>query len=377
MNIIEHREWLHRNAELSFCEYNTSTYIKEQLDKLGIQNRTIAGTGVLAVIGEESGRAVLLRADIDALPIEELSDVSYASENRGVMHACGHDMHTASLLGALSALHKNPPQGTTILGLFQPGEEVAPGGALKVLAEKPFESYDIVAAIGIHASPELPTGTVGIREGEFMASTDEVHINIEGKGGHAARPASLRNPVWAAVELLSELHAITPSTDTEHLLAFGKIEAKGASNVIPDRVAILGTFRAFSREWRKECIATMERLAENIGTKHNVKIVVETRGGYPSVINDPSLAAKAREILGAEFGSDSVIDIAKRLTGEDFGRYGELYPSLFLRFGVTERGVEPTELHTANFRGDNSALHYGAKIYELLGRNIIYLVNKG
>lgn len=365
----EHREWLHRNAELSFKEYRTQQYICEVLDSFGIEYQKIVDTGVLAVIGNREDDCVVLRCDIDALPITEDSGVSYSSENAGVMHACGHDMHTASLIGALAQLKANPPVGRTILGLFQPGEEVAPGGAIKVIESGVLSDYNIKAVVGIHSSPELETGVVGIRSGAFMASTDEIHITVEGKGGHAARPENLRNPVWAAVELLSELHKLKPEdSDIDHILAFGKIEALGATNVIPDRVKIEGTFRTFSEQWRKKCKSTICELASKVAASHSLNIEVSATGGYPAVINDEGLSRSAREVLSSGLSGVRVVEIPRRMTAEDFGRYGEYYPSLFLRFGVTECGVQPTELHRSNFVADSEAVSVGASVYELLGR---------
>lgn len=369
--VTKHREWLHRNAELSFEEYRTQDYICGVLDSFGIEYRRIVGTGVLAIIGSPEDECVVLRCDIDALPIEETSGVEYCSENKGVMHACGHDMHTAALLGALARLKAQKPEGRTILGLFQPGEELAPGGAIKVLNEGVFSGYDVRAVIGIHTSPELETGVIGIREGAFMASTDEVHITVEGKGGHAARPESLRNPVWAAVELLSKLHRLSPTdASIPHILAFGRVEALGATNVIPDRVKIEGTFRTFSEEWREGCKAMMREIAGEVAASHGVEIAVETAGGYPSVVNNPALYSSAKEILGGVFPQDKIVRIPKRMTAEDFGWYSLYFPSLFVRFGVTPEGVQPTELHRSNFVADSSALACGVSIYELLARGV-------
>ncbi len=363
--ITKHREWLHKNAELSFCEFNTCKYICSVLSELGIKHRVVAETGVLAEIGDNFDNAILLRADIDALPIKEESGEDFSARG-DVMHACGHDMHAASLLGALGRLSENPPVGRTVLGLFQPGEEVAPGGAIGVIESGVLDDYNIRAVVGVHTSPELAVGEIGVKSGAFMASTDEVHITVNGKGGHAAKPENLRNPVWAAVEILSELHKIQPPKDIQHILAFGRIEALGATNVIPDSVKIEGTFRTFSEEWRENCKNKMQELAREIAEKHSLNIEVKSEGGYPSVYNNPELTAKAEEILEGE----NLVQIPYRMTAEDFGHFSVRYPSLFLRFGVTPKGEEQTFAHTSKFKAASDALEYGTRIYELLAKKI-------
>ncbi len=368
--IIEHRRWLHQNAELSFEEFRTQEYICNVLTELGIKHQKVAGTGVLAEIGNNPQNTVVLRADIDALPIKESAKIDFRSLNEGVMHACGHDMHTAALLGALEELSKNPPQNRTVLGLFQPGEEMHPGGATKVLAEGVFDGYNIVAFMGQHCSPELPTGTFGIRQGEFMASTDELHIKINGKGGHAAQPALLKNPVWAAVELLERVHNLTPTNDTPHILAFGRIIADGATNVIPDEVYIEGTFRTFSEQWRGECKIELQKIATDVASKHELEIDIEIKDGYPSVYNNEELSNQAQKIFEQKLNQISLIEIPKRMTAEDFGFYGKHYRTLFLRMGVGNESENSTRLHTGDFCPDERSLELGASVMVAMARNL-------
>ncbi len=368
--ITRHREWLHSHPELSFQEFETQRYIRGVLDELGIPNIAVANTGVLATIGSEHNEAILLRADIDALPIEESSGVEFTSKNQGVMHACGHDVHTASLLGAVAALHSNPPQNRTILALFQPGEEVAPGGAIEVLNSGVLDRYNITSAIALHCSPELEIGTFGLHSGPFMASADEVHINVIGKGGHAARPENHRNPVWAAVDLLSSLHAIEAPANTQYILSFGKVVAAGATNIVPDRVEIAGTLRTFSERWRTRCKSEIERLCSETQALHCLDIELAFGEGYPSVLNDPALCQSASDIIASHFGASSVVEIPQRMTAEDFGHITQRYPSLMVRLGVGISGTENSELHRANFCPAPESAAIGSELMEKMAREL-------
>ena len=247
MTPIEFRRHLHAHPELSFREHDTAAFIARQLDELGIAHRPVAGTGVLATIpgrraqGAES-RAVVLRADIDALPVTEQTGLGYTSQNAGVMHACGNDVHAAVLFGALARLAENPDFGGTVIGLFQPGEECNPGGASLVLAEKPFEGYDVAAVIGEHVEPQLEVGTLGFRAGQYMAASDELRFRLHGTGGHGAMRAQLKDPVAAGAELLTRLIALNGE---ECVLSIGRVEAAGATNIVPDEVCMEGTLRTF------------------------------------------------------------------------------------------------------------------------------------
>lgn len=303
---------------------------------------------------------------MDALPIVETAKVDFKSANKGVMHACGHDMHSAMLLGTLVALAENPPEDRCVVGLFQPGEEMHPGGASLVLAEKPFEKYDIKAFVGQHCSPEMAVGTIGMRAGEFMASTDEVHITVRGQGGHAALPHLLRDPVIAAAALLLELKKIAPTDDTKHVLAFGRVVADGATNIIPSEVYIEGTFRTFSEVWRGECKAQIQAVARAIEKEYNVTVDAQIMDGYPSVFNNEQVAERARKIIVEQFGAAALIDLEQRMTAEDFGFYTRLYPALFLRLGVGS----DTKLHTGDFCPDERSLVHGARLLEALARGL-------
>lgn len=362
-NLIEIRRELHRRAELSFEEYRTQQYICELLMSLGIDHCVVATTGVMAVVGDRAKPSIVLRADIDALPIEEAAGVDFCSVNQGVMHACGHDIHAAALIGALIELQKNPPTDRVVVAIFQPGEELNPGGASILLAEGVLDDFDVRAVVGQHCSPELEVGVVGYRAGQFMASTDEIHLTVKGIGGHAAQPESLRNPVRAMVDLLSVLDTIRPADQTPHLLSFGYIKADGATNVVPDEVIIAGTFRTFDEVWRKACKSLICKLSAEVAEKHNLTIEVDIRDGYPVVFNDPCLTAQAIECLRSVV---TPVEIPRRMTAEDFGYFANRYPSLFLRLGVGT----PTRLHTSSFCPDESSIPIAATVLSTLARNL-------
>ena len=362
MTPIEFRRELHRHPELSFREERTARFIAEALTEAGIDFRPIAGTGILARIegrGQQN-KAIVLRADIDALPIHERVDVEWRSENEGVMHACGHDIHAAVLYGVLLELAQKRDFEGTIFGLFQPGEECNPGGASLVLAEEPFEGYDIRAVIGEHVEPKLPVGTFGFREGKYMASSDELRFTINGKGGHAALRGDLKDAVVAAAELILRLNAMN-SEDT--ILSLGKVVADGATNVIPDQVYIEGTMRTFDEAVRRLCKEEIVEIASEIDSRHGTSTVVDISQGYPCVVNDEELVKAARELAAERF---EVVDLALRPTAEDFGFYTQRYPSLFYRLGVGGSGAT----HTAEFCPDERAIMAGIEFMHLLALNL-------
>lgn len=362
MTPVEFRRRLHRRPELSFREERTARFIAEQLGRAGIAHRPVAGTGILACI-EGSGdrtQAVVLRADIDALPIEEQAAVAWRSEHPGAMHACGHDLHAAVLYGALLRLAARPDFEGTLFGLFQPGEELNPGGASRVLAEDPFAGYRIRAVIGEHVEPELPTGTLGFRPGKYMASNDEIRIRLEGPGGHAAKRAEHADTVSAAARLILDLTALnTP----ERIVSIGRIEAPGATNVIPDRIYMEGTMRTFDRAERASVQQTIEALARRNDAGFGVRTRVEFTPGYPCVVNDPALTRLAVALAEREGIPCRMLPL--RTTSEDFGFYSERYPSLFYRLGV---GPDSGRLHTAMFNPDEAAIPAGIRFMERLAR---------
>lgn len=370
-DIVSWRREIHRNAELSFEEHKTQNFLCSILSKYNIVHRRVAGTGVVAEIGDIGGDVVVLRADIDALPITETAAVDFASSTNGVMHACGHDLHASALLGALVALSADVPKKGGVVGLFQPGEEMHPGGASIVISSGVLDNYNIVAMVGQHCSPELRCGTFGFHGGQFMASTDEIHIHFRGLGGHAAQPELLKNPIWAAVDFLSAAHKIAPVGDIKHVLAFGKIAADGATNVIPNEVYVEGTFRTFSDLWRAECKDILRHMAVSIAQQHQLDVDLEIKDGYPSVFNNEELTLRAEKICDATFGAGSAATISQRMTAEDFGFYSQKYKTLFYRLGVGYADRDAGRLHTGDFCPNEDALFYGAKMLKVLAESFL------
>ena len=369
MTPIDFRRHLHRYPELSFEEHATAAFITEQLAAAGIVSRPVARTGVLATIAGRrtteatARRAVVLRADIDALPIDEQTGLPYASEHRGVMHACGHDLHAAVLYGVLLRLAADPDFEGTVFGLFQPGEECNPGGASLVLAEDPFAGYEVEAVIGEHCEWQLPVGTLGFRAGKYMAASDELRFTVTGCGGHGARRELLHDPVQAAAELITQLLTLNAP---ERVLSIGRVEAAGATNVIPDRVALEGTLRTFDEADRRAAHDHIAALAAAGDAAFGTRTEVDINHGYPSVVNDPALAERAMTLAAAR--GIPFERLALRTTAEDFGFYTQRYASLFYRLGV---GPDAGASHTAHFAPAEEAIAHGidfmtALDYELL-----------
>lgn len=287
LDIIAFRRALHRRPELSFRETGTHDLIARTLDGLGIAHRTVARTGVLARIEGRGNlrRAVVLRADIDALPIREQADVAWRSLNDGVMHACGHDVHTAVLMGALQELNRSRDFEGTLLGLFQPGEECNPGGASLVLAEEPFADYDVRAVVGEHVEPSLEVGTFGFRAGKYMASSDELRFTVHGTGGHAALRNQLHDPVAAVAELVGGLLALNLP---ERVLSIGRIEADGATNVVPDDVRLEGTLRTFDEALRCASYDAIREIAASADRRYGTRTAVDIGRGPAWSTTPPS-----------------------------------------------------------------------------------------
>ena len=363
MTPVEFRRHLHRHPELSFAEHRTARFIADRLTECGIEWRTVAGTGVLAKIEGrgELRRAVVLRADIDALPVHEATGLPYASENEGVMHACGHDIHAAVLFGVLQRLAADRTFGGTVFGLFQPGEECNPGGASVVLAEEPFEGYDVQAVVGEHTDPSLEVGTFGFREGRYMASSDELRFTVRGRGGHAAMRGLLRDAVAAQAALVTALLELNSDSV---VLSIGRIEADGATNVVPDTVYMEGTLRAFDEGERELTEQKIEEIARTTGNRMGVDIDVDISRGYPCVVNDAQLTRTASALAGRMF---TAVELGLRPTAEDFGFYCRRYRSLFYRLGV---GTAAGRQHTPQFNPDERAIGTGVEFMTALARKL-------
>ena len=371
------RRYLHQNPELSFHEYATCTFIKKQLQAIGISEIvSVADTGLLATIrGKQNESSAVLRADIDALPIHEKNILSYSSKNEGVMHACGHDGHTASLLLCAKILFElKDDLEHSISLLFQPGEEVMPGGASLVMKENAYQDLGTLPHIGQHVRPDIPVGKVGFRSGKFMASMDELFLTVKGKGGHAAMPENTIDPVLIASHIIvaaQQLVSRRASPKTPSVLSFGKVIADGAINVIPDEVHIEGTFRTLDETWRKEALLELEKLvmamAEGMGGSCELKI----NHGYPHLVNDSRLTEKLRTNAIRYLGEENVIDLDPWMAAEDFAYYSQKNPASFYMLGVgnIEKRIA-SGLHTPTFNIDESALEIGGGLMAWLAVNV-------
>ncbi len=364
--VVSYRRHLHAHPELSFNEYETADYLASILDSWDIPFERVANTGLVAHIrGENPDKKVIaLRADTDALPITEANDQPYASQNEGVMHACGHDVHTASMLGVVRLLNafKKEFEGTIKI-LFQPGEEKAPGGASLMIKEGALEEPVPEVIFGQHVLPELESGTVGFKPGKFMASSDEIRITVQGQGGHAAMPYKLVDPVLIASHVvvgLQQLVSRNADPNTPSVLSFGVIEGKGANNVIPDSVYLEGTFRTFEENWRQQAHEKIRSLAKGIAQSMGGDCDVVIDSGYPTLYNNETLTAKARQYATDYLGEDSVIDLPLRMTAEDFAIYSQYMPAAFYRLGVANqaKGID-SALHTPTFDIDEASLKTG------------------
>jgi len=361
--IISIRRSLHANPELSFEEHQTALFIESKLDEWGIKHERVANTGVTGVIdGAGQGKYLVLRADIDALPINEKNTCEYRSKNPGVMHACGHDVHTASLLGAIKILSsiRNDWSGR-IRFLFQPGEEVLPGGALKILESGLLDNPEPDFIIGQHVYPELPAGKFGFREGPYMASTDEIHFEVRGVGGHGALPHNLIDPVLIGSHLVIALQQIVSRRIPAHIpavLSFGKFEALGSTNVIPSIAKLEGTFRIMNEVWRKVALEEIRKTAEGIVTAMGGTLNCRIIPGYPALKNDVLLTSKLREQAKIFAGAEQVEELPLRMTGEDFARYGQRFPAAFYRLG-TGGGRFNHPVHNPEFDVDEASIIHG------------------
>ncbi len=385
--ITEIRRYLHAHPELSFEEYNTSNYIASKLKEYRIPfQQGIVKTGIVGIIkgnkhssflvkeGERvEEKCIALRADMDALPITELNNVEYKSQNNGVMHACGHDVHSASLLGAARILNelKNDFEGTIKL-IFQPGEEKLPGGASLMIREGVLENPSPESMFGQHVFPSMETGKVGFRSGMYMASTDELYMTVKGKGGHAAMPADYNNPLLITSKIILELDKAFMQQEQKAptVLAFGKITGSGATNVIPDEVRIEGTFRTMNEEWRAEAHEMMKQLAQNIAKQMGGICDFRIEQGYPFLVNDEAVTLRARQATEEYLGKENVEELSLRMTAEDFAFFSQQVPSCFYRLGTGNKVKGITSgVHTTTFDIDEAALEIGAGLMAWLALN--------
>jgi amidohydrolase len=374
-SVVADRRHIHMNPELSFKEEQTGVYIQSELRKIGIPyTKDWAGHGVVGIVeGGKSDSAVLaLRADIDALPIQEDNNVEYKSRNPGIMHACGHDVHTSSLLGVARILYnlRNHFNGTVKL-IFQPGEEKLPGGASIMIEEGVLEKPVPKEILGQHVYPLLPAGHVGFRPGQYMASADEISLTVKGRGGHGAVPQSTIDPIAISALIISALQQLVSRLNDPTMpsvLTFGKIVSDGGTyNVIPGDVKMLGTFRTFDEVWRTKAHDKIREISQGIATGFGAHCEVDINVGYPFLVNDVDLTnhcmTEAQEFLG----ENHVHQLPLRMAAEDFSYYTHHIPGCFYRLGVanTERNIN-SSVHTPTFDIDESALITGPALMSWL-----------
>jgi amidohydrolase len=358
---------IHAHPELSFQEFETARFIQAELTNMGISFRAdVGGTGVLGKIEgrNPAKRVIALRADMDALPVCETVETPYKSTIENVMHACGHDTHTACLLGAAKILQKlrNDFEGTILL-IFQPGEEKAPGGARLMLEDGIFNELKPEVILAQHVSVDFPTGTMGFLPGKIMASADEIHVKIHGQGGHGALPHLVNDTVLAASQTIVSLqqvrsrlcHPLTPM-----VLTFGKLIADGATNVIPHEVQLSGTFRTFDEKWRVEAKNHIRRIINKTCAAFGCTADIDIPDGYPCVINNDKITAQAKSFAEEWVGEENIRTLETRMTSEDFGFFTQKYPCCFYRYGVKGKMNATTGgLHSSTFQIDEKALKTG------------------
>lgn len=367
-DLVQVRRHLHQYPELSEQESNTMNFIDSELNKISIPHQcNIGGYGITGHLkgSKEDGPVILLRADIDALPIHETNHTDYCSKIDGVMHACGHDVHATCLIGALAIL--NPLRDRfpgTIKFVFQPAEEKLPGGATRIIASGFLEQPRPDVALALHVFPNLEVGTCGFRSGMYMASCDELYITIKGRGGHSAIPAELNNPLYIAAELICELEQLAlrlSASDTPTVLSFGDLHAHGATNVVPDRCSLSGTFRTMNEPWRSHCHEEIIQIIKNVAAKRSAVIDCNLVKGYPYLINDEQVTFKAIQSARNYLGESNVRNLDIRMASEDFAYYSQIIPSCFFRLGTgnKQKGIT-APVHTSTFDIDEKALVVGS-----------------
>lgn len=362
------RHHLHANPELSFQEFETSKFIQARLSEYGIPfTAGVAGTGIVALINGKNPdkKVIALRTDIDALPIAEANDVPYRSQNPGVMHACGHDVHTTVVLGAARILQelRDEWEGTVKI-LFQPGEEKHPGGASLMIKDGALENPVPQAILGLHVLPGMETGLLGFRSGKYMASADEIYINIKSKGGHAAVPHLTVDTILVASQLVVSLQQIISRNNdpfSPSVLSICAFNGGFTTNVIPSEVKLMGTFRAMDETWRFKAHDLIRKQATAIAEGMGAEIEIDILVGYPTLYNNEQVTTHARELAAEYMGTDHVIDTELRMGAEDFAYYSQVIPACFFRLGTgnKERGIT-AGVHTPLFDIDERALEIGA-----------------
>lgn len=362
------RRHLHAHPELSFQEVETGRYVAAQLAALGVGHQHgVADNGVVALIKGKNPRkrTIALRADMDALPILEANNVPYKSKNEGVMHACGHDAHTASLLGTVRILQelRESFEGT-VKCIFQPGEEKLPGGASLMIAAGVLENPRPASIFGQHVHPPLEAGMIGLKPGIYMASADEIYVTVKGRGGHGAMPQECIDPVAVTAQIIVALQQLVsryadPAVPT--VLTFGKINSTGgATNIIPNEVKLVGTFRTMHEKWRTEAHKRMKKIAESVAKGYGAACNFHILKGYPVLVNHEALTQRTKQWAIEFLGKNKVVDLPLRMTAEDFAYFTQVMPACFYRLGTgnPSKGIT-SPIHTETFDIDEAALETG------------------
>lgn len=368
------RKHLHAHPELSYQEFETSKFVQAKLTSLGIPFAIKATTGILGTIEGKNpqGRVIALRADMDALPIQEENEVSYRSQHAGVMHACGHDVHTTCLLGAVKILNELKTEWSgTVKFIFQPGEERNPGGASLLIKEGVLEHPKPQGIIGLHVHPGLQVGKLSFRKGRVMASADEIYITIKSKGGHAAAPHLTVDTILVASHIIIALQQVISRNNnplSPSVLSICAIQGGHTTNVIPNEVKLMGTFRAMDEQWRFKAHTLIEKIVIGVAESMGAEVQLHIDVGYPTVDNDAQLTDTAWKLADAYMGSENVEETEIRMGAEDFGYYTQVVPGCFFRLGVmnTEKGIT-SGVHTPTFNIDEAAIKTGMGMMAWLG----------
>lgn len=377
-SLSETRRHFHMYPELSFQEEKTAVFIKNWLSNKHILFQDgYAGHGIVITIERENpdGKYLYFRADMDALPIQEESDYPYRSKVDGVMHACGHDVHMTCLLGAIEEVYANRQMlPVSVKFIFQPGEEKLPGGATLMLRDRAVIPEEALGIIALHVYPELEAGKVGFGSGAYMASSDEIYIDVIGKGGHGAMPQNCIDPILIAARIIEDSQSLISKNKnpfTPSVLTFGKIYSHGgATNVIPDIVSLEGTFRSMDENWRYTLHTQLEQLVKSIAQGAGGEASVNIIKGYPVLINNEALTDKCKKIAANKLGTKNIIELKPRMTSEDFAWYAQKIPACFFRLGTRNPNNDNiVNLHTPFFDVDESCLLIGSQLLAAIAFN--------
>ena len=378
-DFVAWRKHIHANPELSFKEVKTAEFVASQLREMGIPfSEGVAGTGIVALIKgvNPSKKCIALRADLDALPIQEENDVAYKSTVANVMHACGHDVHTTCLLGAAKVLNclRADFEGTVKL-IFQPGEEVLPGGASQMIAEGVLDKPKVDEIYALHVFPEMDAGKVGFKEGNYMAACDELYLSVIGKGGHAALPSQYNNPIMIVSELLPKLDSFLKSIalkESPYIFAFGDLHAKGATNIIPAEARAMGTLRTMNEAWREEVHHKLRAFVNDFLKSRNAKGELKILKGYPFLKNSEKLTKRAYAASADLLGTHRVEKMKIRMTAEDFSFYSQVIPACFYRLGVRNESLGIVHgVHHPKFNIDHEAIKVGVSTLSFIAINAL------